>query len=157
MITMPGKYIYQDDPQPSAYNRICSDSIDKSIKIFIQIITSELLSLVIAWIGPVYSYVRYGTMSTFFCVRIPFLNENPDLEFMISFSWELLMGGLAFMAFMVSDVIFVIIIDAINVSSQLIELRLTELSENLEKKHGTEQQSRQQLRIIIMQTEYLDE
>lgn len=63
---------------------------------------------------------------------------------------------LAVVAFIFIDVMLIIFIDAITVSSRLCEMRLNELSDDLEKKHGTEQQTRQQLRIILMQTKFID-
>lgn len=157
MINIPGEYIYRDDLQPTVYNKICSDSIDESIKIFIRIVTMEMVSFVIAVFGQLYSYVNYGTKSTFYCVRLPYFNADPDLEFIMNISWESFVICFALICFLGIDVVLVIIIDAINVSSRLCELRLDELSDNLEKKRGTEEQTRQQLRIIMMQAQFFDE
>lgn len=113
--------MYRDDHQPTAYNRICSESIDESIKIFIKIIVVEMLSFVIAAIGPLHKYINYGTKSTFFCVRLPFLNENPDLEFTINISWELTATFLSFFGFVLISVLFVInirFIEIVRVATQ---------------------------------------
>lgn len=156
LLTMPGEYIYQDDVQSTAYNRICSDSIDETIKTYVRIITMEILSFVIAAIGPLYNNINYGTKSTFYCVRLPYINANPDMEFLMNFSWESIGAILYYIGSMGIQLIFIIIIDAITVSSRLCELRLNELSGNLEKKRGTEKQRRQQLRVIMMQTKFID-
>lgn len=61
LITMPGENIYRDDTQSTAYNRIRSESIDESIKIYMKIIALEILSFFIATIEPFYQYINYGT------------------------------------------------------------------------------------------------
>lgn len=157
LIIMAGEYIYQDDSQPTAYNRICSDCIDESLKTYIRIVTMEIMSLVIAAIGPFYTYIIYGTKSTFLCVRLPYLNTDPDLEFMVNISWEMIGMCLGFISFIAVDVAFMNFINTISVTSRLCELRLNEFSDNLEYKRGTEEQIRKQLRIIMMQTKFIDE
>lgn len=51
---MAGKHIYRDDSQPTAYNRICSDSLERMLKLYVLKMSMIMLSFVAALIGPVY-------------------------------------------------------------------------------------------------------
>lgn len=74
----------------------------------------EVVSFDITMFGHLYSYVNYGTKTTFFCVRLPYFNADPDLEFIMNITWESFVMCIGFIGFLGIDVVLVIIIDGIN-------------------------------------------
>lgn len=156
MLNISGKYIYRDDRRPTDYNRICSESLDQSLKGYIITISLVILSFVGALLGPFCAYIQNGRMVTLYSVRLPFLQHHPNTELTINVSWETFMSLMGVVALFGMEVMFALVNDTITVSSQLCELELNELSEMLERQ-GPNEKSHQKLRFILMKTQFMDE
>lgn len=157
LINVSGRLIYQDDHEPTTYNRICSNAFNESIKLFITIMTLEAISFVIATLGPFYSYIHYGEYVTIYSVRWPFLNQNPNLEYIVNMVWESIGSMIGICGLIAIEILFTIINNTITVSSMLCKHELDEISHHLEKNDSTEVKLRQKLLEILMKTNYMDE
>lgn len=105
IMNISGKFIYRDDANPSLYNKICSDCIDQSIKTFIMIISSEGLSFVIANIEEFYSLLN-GQKITLMSLRLPYLNQYPDTEYLITYFFEIFGSSNGFCSFIAIEIGF---------------------------------------------------
>lgn len=154
---MAGKHIYRDDSQPTAYNRICSDSLERMLKLYVLKMSMIMLSFVAALIGPVYAYFDDGSLVTLYQIRIPFLHENPQQELMANFIWQGLISGLGGIGLIVIEGKIALIDATIAVSSKLSKLDLDELSDKLEVDEIWRQRSSgRQLTKIFMKIVHMD-
>lgn len=83
LLEIGGKHIYRVDRRPNAYNRICNECMDNTLKSYAITISVIILSFVGALIGPVHTYLRDGALVTLYDVRVPFLHEDPLTEFIL--------------------------------------------------------------------------
>lgn len=153
-MNVSGKLIYRDDPAPTIYNRICSECIDESVKTVIIILISEGFSFVFANIGEFYSMVQ-GKKITLLSVRIPYINKNPDIEFIINFCWETIGAIDGFFSFIAIEIAFMLVNDTITVSSRLCEADLDEISEQLENQQWAT--ACRNLKMVLRRTRFIDE
>lgn len=153
LMNVSGKLIYRDDPEPTIYNRICSKCIDESIKTVIIILACEGLSFVIANVSESYSMIQ-GKKITLLNVRIPYVNKNPDIEFMINFCWETIGSIDGFCSFVAIEIGFMLVNDTIIVSSRLCEADLAEISEQLEKRNWMA--ACRNLKMVLKRTTFID-
>lgn len=157
LLYFSGNHIYRGDRQPTAYNRICNECIEQSLKNYIIIMFMEMLSFVGAFLGPFYAFIQNGSRATLYSVRLPFLHDNPNTEYIINVCWETFISLMGIVALFGMELMFVFINDTITVSSKLCESELNELSDQLESKRATYKESSQKLRIILMRTKFMDE
>lgn len=155
LLNVSGKHLYHDDPEDSAYNRVCSDYLNESIWSYVKIFTLQTISLSIAMIAPAYGLL-HGERVTLFGVRLPFINKNPELEYMINLCWETANGTLGLIAFWSIEIMFVLVNNTIGVSSALCEVELNQLADDIEIEHGSKRHWRRTLRTILMRTSYID-
>lgn len=154
LMNVSGQFIYRDDPSPTIYNRICSECIDESVKTVIIILTCEGLSFVLANIGEFYSMIQ-GKKITLLSVRIPYINESPNVEFIINYCWETIGSIDGFFSFIAIEIAFMLINDTITVSSRLCELDLDEISQQLETHQRTV--ACRNLKMVLRRTRFIDE
>lgn len=154
IMNLSGQYIYRDDAEPTIYNRICSKTIDESIKTVITIISLEGLSFVLANIGEFYSMLQ-GRKITLLSVRIPYLHQNPDTEFLINFCWELIGSIDGFVSFIAIEIAFMLVNDTITVSSRLCVADLNDISDQLEQQHT--RVACRNLKMVLRRTKFIDE
>lgn len=115
----------------------------------------QTVALSIAMIAPVYGLL-HGQRITLFCVRLPFINENPELEYVICISWESLNGIIGLIGFWSIEILFVLINNTISVSSALCEAELDQLADDIENERKCQNHASQVLRAILMRTCYID-
>lgn len=149
LIKFSGSYIYLDDPASTAINRICSKCIDRAIKSYITIITIEMLSFVCAIIGPLYEFIFYDSRVTAFNIRIPFMEDDPETEFDINCIWGMWSGYVGVCAFMLMEVIFALINNMLNVTTEQLELELEAFSLQLESSEISQVEIRRKLSNIF--------
>lgn len=130
LVNVSGEYIYRDDLQPTAYNRICSEAITQSLKSYLIIMAVITLSFIVAALGPLHSFITDWSLFTLYEVRLPFVIRI----------WSLLsmwFGNFSYPYWLVWECSLIegvqcIINDTITVSSQVNSLEFAELSEVLE-------------------------
>lgn len=155
LLNFSGDHIYRHDSTPTAYNRVCSTCLSESLNIFIKSLIMQLSSFCIAMSGPVLGLLQ-GSRVTLFSVRLPILNQYPDIEYITNMAWEILNGILGLFCFLCMEAKFNIVNDAVNVSSDLSVCDLNNLSTDIETNRGTEELWANKLKIIFMRTLRID-
>lgn len=150
LINQPSECIYRDDKEPSDYNRICYESLKYSIKEYALSLTLVTLSLIAACIGPTYTFFQDGTFVTLYELRIPFLENDPITEFIISVLWQGTISVMAALAVGLIESGMALINNTINVSSELNVLSFSKLSKRLKSNDITNQELQWQLKQIYL-------
>lgn len=75
MVSYGGRYIYPDRRIQTEYDQICSDQMDKTIRRFFT-------EICLVW--PVYKLIKYGVRTTLTEVKIPFVDEDSDTEYILN-------------------------------------------------------------------------
>lgn len=127
--------------------------LDESIKTVIIILACEGLSFVIANIGVFYSMFQ-GKKITLLNMRLPYFNQNPDIEFMINACWETIGSIDGLFSFVAIEIGFMLVNDTINVTSRLCEVDLDGISEQLEKQNWTA--ACRNLKMVLRRTTFID-
>lgn len=156
LLEFSGEFIYNDDRQCTPYNRICSENISESLKNLIVTITIIMLSFIIACLGPLFSYIKDGTVVTFYELRLPYLYQYPNVEYIINTIWQAAINILAVFAFFLAELIQTLVNDSISVTSKLSRLELNQLSIQLEEKDRNEATIGRKLTSIFMKMAYMD-
>lgn len=157
LLEFSGEFIYNDDRQDTPYNRICSENISESLKNLIVTLTIMILSFIIAYLGPLLSYVQDGTIVTFYELRLPYLYQYPNVEYIINTIWQSSINILAVFSFFLAELMQTLINDSISVTSKLSRLELDQLSNQLEEKDRNEATIGRKLTSIFMKMAYMDE
>lgn len=155
LLNVSGQHLYRDDSNDSRYNRVCSEFLNESIKSYVRIFLLQTCSLSIAMIAPLYG-VLHGERVTLFSVKLPYLHQNPELEYMMNMCWETANGILGLIAFWSIEIMFVLVNNTIAVSPALFQVQLEQLANEIENKHGNEKYWTQSLNRIFMRIIYID-
>lgn len=142
--------IYRPDKHPAAYNRICSECMDHTLKTFIKTITVVMLSFGIALIGPVYTYLQDGSTVTLYEVRIPFLLNHPEKEFIVNFIWQAYISTIGVAGLFIVEGLLAIVNNTITVTSKLTVQEFYELSDQMEAGTINGKESGRRLTKIVM-------
>lgn len=157
LAAISGKYIYRDDHQPTAYNSICSKTIDQSLKTFVIKTSVIILSFVGAVLGPFLRFISDGFLYTLYELRIPYYNQYPYTEFVINVIWQIIISVIGTVGLFILEGGFTLINDTITVSSKISLLEFTQLSNLLENKQQKDRNVRRQLVKNYMNILYMDE
>lgn len=156
MVNYGKKYIHNDNSDENDYNEICSRNMDATLKRFIIIVSIVCLSFVIALIGPLYAYTIHGTRKTLLSVRLPFVEKDSDLEYMLNIILQTWSGIAGFCGNVGIECGYNIIISSIKVTTQLIEMDIKSLSNNLEAETLTKTQIKNKLSMIFQKIDHTD-
>lgn len=156
MLDFAGKYIYRDDDRVTAYNSICSESLDQSMKTYLIIVIIVITSFTGAVCGPYYKFMTIGMQSTLYNLRLPFFEENPNAEFFINTCWETFNSFIGAIGLFNMEAAFTIVSDTITVSSKLCAMELNELSKCIEMEQKHLKDTRNKLKLILMKTKFID-
>lgn len=164
LLNISGKIIYRNDGQSTDYNRICDETINKSIVDYLLRMTVIMMSFVVAVIGPFYSFVQDGELATLYSVKLPYFNRDPYTEFTINVIWQFLISLIGGAALFFMEGAIMLLNNTITVSSKLCHLELFEISKYLEEIHGSDENEkrretkfRRKLIIVYMKINYMDE
>lgn len=135
-----GRYVYPDYHDDTEYNRICSESIDATIRGFFIKMGMMFLSYFIAMIGPMRAYFFYGIRTTTTELKFPFVTEKSDGEFVGNVLIQACLGGVGMLAYTSLEVVMAFIDNFANVYPKLIENELRELGDKVKKEKPTESQ-----------------
>lgn len=148
----------QNDNAPSAYNRICSECMDQTLKTYIASVAVIMLSFAGSLIGPLFAYLQDGSLVTLYEVRIPFLEEHPRTEFIMNITWQNLFSVIVGIpGLFIVEGIIALITNAIIVSSKLTVNEFEDLSDELESCKITRDRCGCRLVNIFRQIIYMDE
>lgn len=157
LIYPPSKYIYRNDTEQTSYNRICWKGLNDTAKQYFICTTVILLTLFGSTVGPLYTYSKTGKITTLYELRIPFLENDPEMEFYFGFAWQGLVSCFGLLGLSLIESGMAVVNNSITVSSKLNVLSLHELSERLEANDITGRESLQKLKLIFKDIIYWDE
>lgn len=157
LIHAPVKYILRDCKLPTAYNRICSDCLNDSIKQYALTMTLVILSAWIAMIGPTYAYMTDGTITTMYNMRIPFIDQYPNAEFIANLIWETSISAIGFIALCLVECGHASVNNTVTLSSKLNILALNKLSNEMEMHKITGEQLHRKLKLVFLNIMHWDE
>lgn len=156
MLDFGGKYIYRDDDGATAYNYICSESLDQSMKTYLMIVFIVITSFTGAVCGPYYKFMTQGTRATLYNLRLPYFEDYPNMEFYINTCWETFTSFIGAIGLFNMEAAFTIVNDTITVSSKLCAMDLNKLSKYLEIKSRNTKYVRRSLKLVLMKTKFID-
>lgn len=157
LLNISGNLIYRNDDEPTAYNQICSQSIQQAIKNYVITLILVILSALGAVPGPFYSYIHDGIYVTLFNLKLPYFNRFPSTEFLINITWETFNALIGIGIVFLMEFMIALCNDTISVSSQLTELSINELSDLLKQKKASKTKQILQLKKILMKVAHMDE
>lgn len=156
LLEMAGKHIFRDDARPTAYNRICLECLNAMVKSYIIKTTMLMMSFVPALSAIVLAYFRDGLLVTLYEVRIPFLQDDPQTEYIINMSWQGFVSINGIPAVLLLESFPAIVNSTITTTSKLTVQKLNELSDDLETESIGMKEVNQKMRNIIMQVLYME-
>lgn len=157
LVDYGGKYIYPDDHKDTAYNRICSENIDTSIKNFFIKITIIFLSFWAVMIGPAHAYIKYGVRSTATELKFPFIEEKSNNEFLGNVAVQIGLCGFGMLAYTGIEIAMGLLDDVISISPRLVVNELKNLDAMVKSKRLNDLQIHYTFRNIVKQTLNSDE
>lgn len=135
-----GRHIYQDYHETTGYNRICSKSIDKTVRDFFIRTGMMFLSYFVAMAGPMRAYFFYDVRTTTTELKFPFVAEDSDGEFIGNVICQACLGAVGMLAYTGLEVIMAFFDNFADVYPKLVEFELQNLDRKIEQKNLTKQQ-----------------
>lgn len=80
-------------------------------------------------VGPFYAFTFHGIKTTTIDLKLPFIDESSNVEFIANILYLCIIGMHRFLAYIIIEVAMTIFGDAITISSKLIEYELWKLDE----------------------------
>lgn len=143
--------LYQNNHKRNRYNDICIRNIDKLRRKYLKTVMSIIISMTIANFSSVYLYLKYGQRVTITELKIPFIAEGSDLEFQLNVLFQIAYAWHTFVANIGIEGTSVLLSDGISLSSELIELRLNNLTDLIESEQQVTHQIKTEFLIILQQ------
>lgn len=150
-IAFGGRHIYpdKDDDEDEEYHEICSQQIDGTMKHFICKISIILSSMTVALIWPTYQVFSHGIRTTALQVKLPFIEEKSNAEFLGDFILQCIILGHGLLGYVGLEVGIETPTDFILISQKLLEYRLKKMDDQQEIEPLTHSQLFSVLRNVV--------
>lgn len=145
MVAFAGHYIHRDNNDQNEYNRICSEQIDATMRSFIFRMGLLSISGLCATGGPMYAYISEGIRTSTVEVKIPYFEENSDVEYSLNMIFQSILLAHGFFIYITIETTMSLIKDFVKVTPNLINYRIKESIEV----YGEKKISKLQLRYIF--------
>lgn len=143
--------LYQNNHRQSQYNKICHENLDKLWRRYLNTVLIIILSMSIANAGPLYVYVKFGQRVTLTALKIPFIEENSNVEFVINCSIQGFYGLFFFFANISIEGVALLYGDAVQLPSKLIQMELDNLTISLKAARYTKRQIKLKIVTVFRQ------
>lgn len=130
--------------------------MDVALRRFFTVFVIVMLSFIIALIGPVQAYLIDGKRSSLLGVRLPFLEKDSDLEFILLITIQSISGTCGLFGNIAIEASYNLNINLFRLTTELIKLDIDSLSNDLETKTLTKSEMKQQLSIIFQKIISID-
>lgn len=142
LVEFGGNFIYSrtDVAKDPEYEDICSKHLDKTVRKFFMKMLTILTSFALLLIWPTHKYVSEGIRTTTTEVRIPFIEEDSDYEFMINIILMSVVGFHGMLGYIVVEVAIELFGDINTIAPKLIKYKLKKLDDAVESKRYNELQ-----------------
>lgn len=141
LVDFGGRYIYPDGHDDSQYTQLCSKQIDATVKSFFVKMTMIFLSFGAGVTGPAYALLFYNIKTTTIEVKLPFVDEKSDAEYLGNMLLQGMIAGHGIIGYIGIEVAMVLFSDVVTISSKIVEHELWTLSEDIEKEKLNKQLS----------------
>lgn len=152
VVDFAGRYIYRDNHEKTGYNRICSSSMDKTMRSFWTKMATICVSLVICLIGPTYAYFAHGIRTTWTSDRIPFTAPNSDAEFIVNVLLQTIVFGHGFVGYFGLEVVMTVMENVVTVTPRLLTNELVHTIRQYKDKMISESELRCKMNNFVKST-----
>lgn len=154
LIDFGGRHIYRDSHEKTAYNRICSDHMDKTMKKFIVKEISICSSFAAASLRPLNEYLVYGIRTTPIELHFPFTEPKSNAEFIGNFLLLVVLSVHGFLVYIGLECFLSLLENAVTITPRLIKSDLMHMTQLYEKKSITEKEL--QMKIVNITKQCID-
>lgn len=143
--------------QTHAYNCICERNLDRTLRKYIIIITTILLSITCAFLfGPVYAYVVNNRITSIAQLKIPFLEEDSAWEFVINCILQAIAGVFVTLGNIGIEGILVLFVNSLNVTTDISRYEYDEFSTKLRLKEISNREIKVRISRMCQQIQAVD-
>lgn len=150
-----GRYIYKniddDDNEDDEYHEICSKQIDETFKNFFCKMGILIGSLVVALIWPTHELILHGIKTTALQVKLPFVEEKSNAEFMGNLLFQFIFLGHGFLGYIGLEVGIDAATDVIQITHKILEYRLRKMNDQCKEKSLNDSQLFSVFRNVVQQ------
>lgn len=152
LVKFPAQFIYCNDHEKTAYNSICSNEMDRTIKSLLIEVILMSIGGVSAYSGAVYSSFVLGVKTTTTETKIPFVNENSTSEYYLNLLLQSTIFCHALFIYFGIEIMMLIFENVAAISPKLIQYELERLREMNQDKQLSKAQLRLTFKNIIVQS-----
>lgn len=128
-----GRFIYRDNREDNAYNRVCSKQMDTTMRSFIIKMITIYVSLSFGLFGPVYAYFTRGIKTTTTEMRIPLCEPKSNAEFMGNFVLQSMIAGSGILVYFGMETFLSLFEDVVAIAPKLVKTKLDDAIQLYEK------------------------
>lgn len=148
--------VYNDNHEPTEYNKICRESVKRTIQRTKYIMMLTYASIVTGCAYPAYVFLKTGRFYSLTGVILPGIVEGSPTETYLNGVYLVFSSWIAGLSLMSVQVVTGICMDTFELGSNLIVLRMNELSDLLEGNSLTSNKVGLQFKQIIVQILRID-
>lgn len=135
---------------------ICSQNITRTWKLYVIDLIILYLSTSCALIGPTYVYIKYNQRTTLFQLRLPYVEEESMMEFIINGILQAIAGFYVIIGDLGMEGVIVLFINSLNLTTQLSKAQYTEFSMKLRTNELSTMEMRARLLQMFKQSQVID-
>lgn len=142
MVEFPGYYIYRNDSQNNAYNRLCSEQMDATVVSYVKKVVLMMIGGYGYAASTLYASFWLHNKTTLGSLKIPHVEEKSDAEFHYNFTLQNIIFAHGYFFYLGMETTMTIFENFATVSPKLIHLELSKCIASFERKEMTEPQLR---------------
>lgn len=151
LLDFSGRYIYRNDRESTAYNRICSKEADAIIRNYLAGLVFLSMGGASAEILPAYVFIDQGIKTTTTEVKFPFIDEKSDTEFILNLILQLTILIHGFFVYVGIEIMMMLIENVAIVIPKLTDHEFRQSIEKYEQNEISKHQLRLEFRNIVVQ------
>lgn len=141
--------VYYDAASLKKYGEICLECIDRAWKVYAIAMLAIVASFMCALFGPIYVFVTTNQKSSMFEFKIPFLVNDPNLEFIVNGIFQVISGLFVALGNMGIEGFKILYMNSLDLSTKIMNYEIDELSTKLVAKK-TVSKSEMEFRVLRM-------
>nr|AOT85632.1 odorant receptor 116 [Mayetiola destructor] len=143
--------VYNDDHEPTKYNKVCKETLNKSVKRIRFILSLTYVSIIVGSAYPTYVFFKTGKLYSLTGVLIPGFEEGSKAERNWNAIYLIGSSIIAGLSLCCLQVFSGIVCDTIIVTSDIIVFEIEQFSEHLERNDLKPNEVRLRAKRIILQ------
>lgn len=142
-------HFYQDTHEMTDYNLMCLHSLDRLLIAYVRGISAIITSVCFAYIGALYINCIHGQRDTIFGFKFFWLEDGSDTEYYINLAFQIFFAMYFILGNIVVETGASLHENNISLSTEIIKMDITRLSEDVEYGNITEFAMKSHLRRIV--------